>query len=230
MSEQTIADNIAKLFERVRLAAQKSQRSESGISVLAVSKTRPCGDLRHAFNNGLSEFGENYLQEALTKIEQLADLPLTWHFIGPIQSNKTRAIAENFDWVHTVDRIKIAQRLSDQRPAHLAPLQICIQVNISQEESKSGVMLESLPSLARQILALPALRLRGLMAIPVATDDKNVQNAAFAKLNTAQIELREFAPGLDTLSMGMSGDMESAIAQGSTLVRIGTDIFGARKK
>ena len=230
MSEQTIADNIAKLFERVRLAAQKSQRSESGISVLAVSKTRPCGDLRHAFNNGLTEFGENYLQEALTKIEQLADLPLTWHFIGPIQSNKTRAIAENFDWVHTVDRIKIAQRLSDQRPAHLAPLQICIQVNISREESKSGVMLESLPSLAKQILALPALQLRGLMAIPAATDDTNAQNAAFARLHTAQIELREFAPELDTLSMGMSGDMESAIAQGSTLVRIGTDIFGARKK
>ena len=230
MSEQTIADNIAKLSERVRLAAQKSQRSESGISVLAVSKTWPCEDLRHAFNNGLTQFGENYLKEALIKIEQLADLPLTWHFIGPIQSNKTRAIAENFDWVHTVDRIKIAQRLNDQRPAHLAPLQICIQVNISREESKSGVMLESLPSLATQILALPALRLRGLMAIPAVTDDTNLQNAAFAGLRTALIELQKFAPGLDTLSMGMSGDMESAIAQGSTLVRIGTDIFGARKK
>ena len=230
MSEQTIAVNIAKLLERVRLAAQKSQRDESSISVLAVSKTRPCADLRHAYKNGLTKFGENYLQEALTKIEQLADLPLNWHFIGPIQSNKTRAIAENFDWVHTVDRLKIAQRLSDQRPAHLAPLQVCIQVNISGEESKSGIALEALPALTKQLLALPALKLRGLMAIPAATNDKRAQSEAFARLHTAQIELREFAPGLDTLSMGMSGDMESAIAQGSTLVRIGTDIFGARKK
>lgn len=230
MSEQTIAVNIANLLERVRLAAQKSQRDESSISVLAVSKTRPCEDLRHAFNNGLTEFGENYLQEALTKIEQLADLPLTWHFIGPIQSNKTRAIAENFDWVHTVDRLKIAQRLSDQRPAHLPPLQVCIQVNISGEDSKSGIALEALPSLTRQLLDLPAIQLRGLMAIPAATDDKRAQSDAFSRLHAAQTALSEFAPDLDTLSMGMSGDMESAIAQGSTLVRIGTDIFGARKK
>ena len=230
MSDQTIRDNIAKLLERVRLAAQKSQRSEFDIRVLAVSKTRPAGAIRLACKSGLTEFGENYLQEALAKIDQLEDLPLTWHFIGPIQANKTRAIAEHFDWVHSVDRGKIARRLNDQRPAQLAPLQTCIQVNISEEASKSGVGLAELPALARDLLEFPRLKLRGLMAIPAPTVDTREQGKAFARLHRAMEELRSLAPDLDTLSMGMSADMECAIAEGSTMVRIGTDIFGPRSR
>jgi uncharacterized pyridoxal phosphate-containing UPF0001 family protein len=196
MTDQTISANIAKLLERVRLTAQKSQRRECDIRVLAVSKTRPAAAVRLANDSGLSEFGENYLQEALEKIEQLQDLNLIWHFIGPIQANKTRQIAEHFDWVHSVDRSKIARRLNDQRPAHMPPLQCCIQVNI----------------------------------LPAASDDIEQQRAAFAALRRAQQDLHAVAPGLDTLSMGMSGDMEAAISEGSTLVRIGTDIFGPRNK
>lgn len=228
MCEQTISDNIAKLVERLRLTAQKSQRDEADIRLLAVSKTRPAEAIRLACQSGLSEFGENYLQEALEKIHLLRDLPLTWHFIGPIQSNKTRPIAEHFDWVHSIDRSRIARRLSEQRPAHLSPLQVCIQVNISGEASKSGVDPAELPALARDMLELPGLQLRGLMAIPAATKSFEQQRNAFARVRGALEELRELAPDLDTLSMGMSGDMEAAIAEGATLVRIGTDIFGPR--
>jgi pyridoxal phosphate enzyme (YggS family) len=195
------------------------------VGLLAVSKTKPASDLREAFSAGLRDFGENYLQEALGKQTELSDLPLIWHFIGPIQSNKTRAIAENFAWVHSVDRLKIAQRLSEQRPADLPPLNVCIQVNVSGEASKSGCAPEDLPALAQAIIALPNLRLRGLMAIPEPTDDSDEQNAAFAAVRTLQDQLN--LP-LDTLSMGMSHDLEAAITQGATWVRIGTALFGAR--
>ena len=230
MNNQIISTNIATVLERVRLAAQKSQRSASAIHILAVSKTRPAEAIRAAHKCGLLEFGENYLQEALTKIGQLEDLPLCWHFIGPIQSNKTRQIAEHFDWVHSVDRQKIARRLNEQRPEHLPALQVCIQVNISAEVGKSGVSLSELPTLAATILQLPRLKLRGLMAGPMATNNRAQQDEAFASLRHAMDELRAIAPDLDTLSMGMSRDMEAAIAQGSTLVRIGTDIFGPRSR
>ena len=213
MDEQLLSDNIANLLQRVRLGAQKSQRGDSDILLLAVSKTRPAEDIRAAYNCGLREFGESYLQEALQKMAALEDLDLTWHFIGPIQSNKTRPIAEHFDWVHSVGRSKIARRLNDQRPDGLAPLQVCLQVNISGEDTKSGAALEELPQLVRDILTLPRLKLRGLMAIPAATDNVQLQRQSFVRLRTALEQLQAIAPGMDTLSMGMSGDMEAAIAE-----------------
>lgn len=221
----TIAENISTLAERIRSAAQAVQRDPASVGLLAVSKTKPASDLREAYDAGLRNFGENYLQEALGKQAELSDLPLIWHFIGPIQSNKTRAIAEHFAWVHSVDRLKIAQRLSEQRPPELPPLNICIQVNVSGEASKSGCSPEDLPALAQAISALPNLKLRGLMAIPEPTDDRDVQNASFAAVSTLQAQL---GLPLDTLSMGMSHDLEAAIAQGATWVRIGTALFGAR--
>jgi pyridoxal phosphate enzyme (YggS family) len=220
-----IAANISTLGERISAAAQAAQRDPASIGLLAVSKTKPAQALREAYTAGLRNFGENYLQEALSKQVELADLPLCWHFIGPIQSNKTRAIAENFAWVHSVDRLKIAQRLSEQRPENLPPLNICIQVNVSGEASKSGCTPADLPALAAAISALPRLQLRGLMAIPEPTDDSAEQNAAFAAVRSLQEHLN--LP-LDTLSMGMSHDLEAAIAQGATWVRIGTALFGAR--
>lgn len=225
----TIADNIAQVAERIRGACQAVQRDERSVRLLAVSKTKPATALREAHAAGLCDFGENYLQEALSKQQELLDLPLSWHFIGPIQSNKTRAIAEHFDWVHSVDRLKIAQRLSEQRPAGLAPLNICIQVNVSGEASKSGCSPTDLPALASAISALPRLRLRGLMAIPEPTEDRAAQDAAFAAVQTLNNHLRDnLKLPLDTLSMGMSHDLEAAIAQGATWVRIGTALFGAR--
>jgi pyridoxal phosphate enzyme (YggS family) len=221
----TIAENISTLAERIRSAAQAVQRDPASVGLLAVSKTKPANDLREAYDAGLRDFGENYLQEALGKQAELSDLPLIWHFIGPIQSNKTRAIAEHFAWVHSVDRLKIAQRLSEQRPPELPPLNICIQVNVSGEASKSGCSPEDLPALAEAISALPNLKLRGLMAIPEPTDDRDEQNASFAAVSTLQAQL---GLPLDTLSMGMSHDLEAAIAQGATWVRIGTALFGAR--
>ncbi len=221
----TIADNILQVSSRIRAAAKAAHRDENSIHLLAVSKTKPAQALREAYAAGLRDFGENYLQEALGKQLELADLPLIWHFIGPIQSNKTRAIAEHFDWVHSVDRLKIAQRLSEQRPAELPPLNICIQVNVSGEASKSGCTPVDLPALAEAISALPRLKLRGLMAIPEPTEERAEQDAAFAAVQVLQASL---ALPLDTLSMGMSHDLESAIAQGATWVRIGTALFGAR--
>jgi len=220
-----IADNIGLVTERIRAAARAVQRNETSVHLLAVSKTKPAQAVREAYAAGMRDFGENYLQEALGKQADLTDLPLSWHFIGPIQSNKTRAIAENFAWVHSVDRLKIAQRLSEQRPADLPPLNICIQVNVSGEASKSGCTPADLPALATAIQALPRLTLRGLMAIPEPTDDRAAQDAAFAAVRDLQASLDL---GLDTLSMGMSHDLESAIAQGATWVRIGTALFGAR--
>ncbi|MBC6626584.1 YggS family pyridoxal phosphate-dependent enzyme [Pseudomonas sp. PA-7-1E] len=221
----TIADNIGLVIQRIRAAAAAVQRDASSIHLLAVSKTKPAQAVRDAYAAGLHDFGENYLQEALGKQADLTDLPLSWHFIGPIQSNKTRAIAENFAWVHSVDRLKIAQRLSEQRPTDLPPLNICIQVNVSGEASKSGCTPADLPALATAISALPRLKLRGLMAIPEPTEDRAEQDAAFATVRDLQASLN--LP-LDTLSMGMSHDLESAIAQGATWVRIGTALFGAR--
>ncbi|MDD2031778.1 YggS family pyridoxal phosphate-dependent enzyme [Pseudomonas sp. 39167] len=221
----TIADNIAQVRSRIRAAEQAAHRDEHSVQLLAVSKTKPAQALREAYAAGLRDFGENYLQEALGKQVELTDLPLIWHFIGPIQSNKTRAIAEHFDWVHSVDRLKIAQRLSEQRPADLPPLNICIQVNVSGEDSKSGCTAADLPALASAISALPRLKLRGLMAIPEPTEERAAQDAAFAAVQRLQADLK--LP-LDTLSMGMSHDLESAIAQGATWVRIGTALFGAR--
>ena len=221
----TIADNIGQVSQRIRAAADAVQRDASSIHLLAVSKTKPAQAVREAYAAGMRDFGENYLQEALGKQAELTDLPLSWHFIGPIQSNKTRAIAENFAWVHSVDRLKIAQRLSEQRPADLPPLNICIQVNVSGEASKSGCTPADLPALANAISALPRLKLRGLMAIPEPTEDRSAQDAAFAAVRELQASLNL---ALDTLSMGMSHDLESAIAQGATWVRIGTALFGAR--
>ncbi len=221
----TIATNIAKVGTRIREAAQAAGRDPDEVLLLAVSKTQPAEAIREASEAGLRDFGENYLQEALEKQAKLADLSLVWHFIGPIQSNKTKLIAEHFDWVHSVDRLKIAQRLSDQRPGHLAPLNLCLQVNVSGEASKSGCEPQAVRELAQAIAALPRLRLRGLMAIPEPTDDPAEQRAAFARLRQLQNELDL---ELDTLSMGMSQDLEAAIAEGATWVRIGTALFGAR--
>lgn len=221
----TIAENIAKVGERIREAAQASGRDLDGIGLLAVSKTKPAAAVRDAFAAGVRDFGENYLQEALDKQAELSELPLIWHFIGPIQSNKTKPIAEHFAWVHSVDRLKIAQRLSEQRPTGLPPLNICLQVNVSAEASKSGCAPAELAALAQAVSQLPNLRLRGLMAIPEPTDDVAAQRAAFARLR----ELRDGLPlPLDTLSMGMSHDLDAAIAEGATWVRIGTALFGAR--
>jgi len=221
----TLADNLSAISARITSAAQAAGREPASVQLLAVSKTKPASAIREIHAAGVADFGENYLQEALTKQQALGDLPLIWHFIGPIQSNKTKAIAEHFDWVHSVDRLKIAQRLSEQRPAGLAPLNICLQVNVSGEDSKSGCAPADLPALAKAVTALPNLRLRGLMAIPEPTDDRAAQEAAFAHLRELQESL---GLSLDTLSMGMSHDLEAAIAQGATWVRIGTALFGAR--
>ena len=221
----TLADNLSAISARIASAAQAAGRDPASVQLLAVSKTKPASAIREIHAAGVCDFGENYLQEALTKQQALSDLPLIWHFIGPIQSNKTKAIAEHFDWVHSVDRLKIAQRLSEQRPAGLAPLNICLQVNVSGEDSKSGCAPADLPALAKAVAALPNLQLRGLMAIPEPTDDRAAQEAAFATLRQLQESL---GLGLDTLSMGMSHDLEAAIAQGATWVRIGTALFGAR--
>lgn len=230
MNKATIASQVSKVLTRIEGAASQTSRRSDEITLIAVSKTKPAEAIEAAAACGLQHFGENYLQEALDKIETLHEFDLTWHFIGPIQSNKTRPIAEHFDWVHSVDRLKIAQRLSDQRPAHLGPVNICLQVNISNEDTKSGVSAEQAPELASAIATLPNIRLRGLMAIPKPSDDPAEQAAAFEKVETLFNTLRHTIPELDTLSMGMSQDLEAAIAAGSTMVRIGTDIFGERNR
>lgn len=223
-----IAENLKKVRSEIASSASNNGRDASEITLLAVSKTRPADDIRIAAQEGQMHFGENYLQESIEKINELKELKLCWHFIGPLQSNKTRSVAENFDWLHTLDRLKIAKRLSEQRPKDLAPLNVCIQVNISHEESKSGCQPEELTTLIQEISELPNICVRGLMAIPKATQDPKEQQSAFAKMKALQLELQAKHPQLDTLSMGMSGDMEAAIAEGSTIVRIGTAIFGPR--
>ncbi len=230
MDEQSLSDNIANLLQRVRRSAGKSQYHNSDILVIAASKGHLAEDIRTAHACGLRHFGESYLQEALQKMAALADLNLAWHFIGPIQSNKTGPIAQHFDWVHSVDRIKIARRLNEQRPQHLVPLQVCLQVNISGETSKSGTTIEELPELASAVLELPNLRLRGLMAIPAANTDTDQQREVFGRMREALARLRTLAPDIDTLSMGMSADVENAIIEGATAIRVGTAIFGPRNR
>ena len=228
----TIAANLQAVEATISTAAQAANRPRSTIQLLAVSKTFPAEAVLEAMGAGQLAFGENYLQEALDKIEAVARAqpaaPVEWHFIGPIQSNKTRPIAANFHWVHTGERLKIAQRLSEQRPPELGPLNVCLQVNISGEASKSGAAESEVPELARQVARLPNLRLRGLMAIPERQAEPELQRAAFARLAKLAEQLRADGLDLDTLSMGMSGDMEAAILEGATIVRIGSAIFGAR--
>lgn len=223
-----IEQSLSEILAAIRAAEVRHHRKPHSVNLLAVSKTKPAPALREAYQAGQRAFGENHLQEALTKIQELDGLDIEWHFIGPVQSNKTRAIAGAFDWVHSVDRLKVATRLSDHRPTTSAPLNICVQVNISAEASKSGVPLDAAEALCRQIGQLPGLRLRGLMTIPEPETDFERQRHAFAALRRCQEQLNESGLGLDTLSMGMSGDMQAAIAEGATIVRIGTAIFGAR--
>ncbi len=225
-----IAEKVSEVRQEISRCEQLAVREPGSVTLLAVSKTRKSDELREAYAAGQRLFGENYLQEAQQKMQELSDLPLEWHFIGPIQSNKTRPIAEAFDWVHSVDRFKIAQRLSEQRPADRGDLNICLQVNISDEANKAGCSEAETSVLAEQIAALPHLRLRGLMAIPEATDDPATQRQAFARMRALFEQVRERVPTLDTLSMGMSGDLEAAITEGSTMVRIGTALFGPRLK
>ena len=215
---------------RITRAVAEAGRDAAAVRLLAVSKTFDAAAVRELAACGQLEFGENYLQEALEKQAALADLPLVWHFIGPIQSNKTRAIAEHFSWVHSVDRLKIAERLSAQRPAGLPPLQVCIEVNVSGEASKGGVAAAELPALADAVAVLPNLQLRGLMAIPAPTPEMASQRAAFRQVREAFDALRARGHTLDTLSMGMSADLEAAILEGATIVRVGTALFGERTK
>lgn len=219
---------LHRVQQLIRQTLAQSQRPTDATLLLAVSKTRPASELLALYQLGQRHFGENYLQEALQKITELNDCNIEWHFIGPIQSNKTRDIATHFSWVHSVDRLKIAQRLSNQRPDNLPPLNICLQVNVSGETSKSGCSLEELPQLAVEVAKLPHLKLRGLMAIPAPSDNVEAQRRPFRILHDALQKLRDDNPTLDTLSMGMSGDLTAAIAEGATLVRIGTALFGPR--
>ncbi|HFC92106.1 MAG TPA: YggS family pyridoxal phosphate-dependent enzyme [Leucothrix mucor] len=221
-------DKLQTVGAYILSAIETYQREQNSVQLLAVSKHHPATAIREVFACGQLAFGENYAQEMLEKAEQLSDLEIEWHFIGPLQSNKTRPIAAVADWVHAVDRLKIARRLSDQRPDDLPPLFICLQVNISEEESKSGVLPNEVLALAKQVATLPKIKLRGLMAIPKAEIDFNKQREIFAKLRGLQEELIKEGMQLDTLSMGMSADMPAAIAEGATIVRIGTAIFGTR--
>lgn len=227
-SQNTITKNIKSIRAQITEAEKRYDRHPGSVQLLAVSKTRPIEDVRAAFSENQFDFGENYLQDALPKIANFSEPGIAWHFIGPIQSNKTRQIAENFDWVHTIDRLKIAQRLSEQRDPSIKPLNVCIQVNTSNEASKSGVSPEETIALAQQIKALPNLYLRGLMTIPASTNDFAQQRQPFRLLRELKDELLSQGIELDTLSMGMTNDMEAAIAEGSTIVRIGTAIFGKR--
>ena len=226
----TIASQLQQVHARIALACAAAQRPVASVTLLCVSKTHPADAVREAFAAGERQFGENYVQEGVDKIATLADLrsQITWHLIGPLQSNKTRVVAEHFDWVHTIDRLKIAQRLSEQRPSHLPPLQVCVQVNTSFEASKSGVAPEEALALAQAVSALPRLQLRGIMALPAPSDDPGVQKESLRQVRVAFELLRSEGLPLDTLSMGMSSDLESAIEQGSTLVRVGTALFGHR--
>ena len=225
----TLADNLLTVGASIKKYAECYQKKAKSIQLLAVSKRHPAVKIEEAFNLGQTSFGENYVQELLNKAQQLSHLDIEWHFIGPLQSNKTKAIAETVNWVHTIDRLKIAQRLSRQRPEHLDGINVCIQVNISNEASKSGVLASDVEALATEIVKLPQLKLRGLMAIPAPHTDFNKQRKEFSKLALLKQGLNKKGFKLDTLSMGMSADSEAAIAEGATIIRIGTSIFGARE-
>lgn len=220
-----VADNLKTMSQKIAESCRKAGREADGVTLLAVSKTKPATLIREAYNAGQRHFGENYVQEALDKMAHLEDLDICWHFIGPLQSNKTRAVAERFDWFHTLDRSKIADRLNEQRPEGVPPLQVCIQVNIDREDTKSGCLSENCQALAEYVGTLPNLRLRGLMAVPAPGDSQQ----AFYRLRELQQNIAgRTGMTLDTLSMGMSGDLEQAIAAGATIVRVGTAIFGQR--
>ncbi|WP_333877758.1 YggS family pyridoxal phosphate-dependent enzyme [Methylobacter sp.] len=222
----TITQRLKRIRSQISAAELAYNRRPGSVLLLAVSKTKPAEDLAVAYQAGQRHFGENYLQEALGKQQELGAYDITWHFIGPIQSNKTKPLAAHFDWVHSVDSLKIARRLSEQRPAHLPPLNICLQVNISDEQSKSGITLAELPELCEQVVKLPNLKLRGVMAIPAPQDDFEQQCLPYKTLYQAVAKLGR--PELDTFSFGMTGDLKAAIAEGSTIVRIGTALFGER--
>jgi pyridoxal phosphate enzyme (YggS family) len=224
----TISANLQAVRARIAAAAELAGRAVEDIRLLAVSKTFPPERLREAAEAGQRAFGENYVQEGLAKIDALGDLGLEWHFIGPLQSNKTRPVAEHFAWVHGIDRLKIAERLAEARGAERPPLQVCIQVNVSGETSKSGVSPGDTAALAHGLAALPNLRLRGLMAIPEPTDDMALARQRFAALRELRDALNRKGLALDTLSMGMSHDLEAAILEGATIVRVGSAIFGER--
>ncbi|WP_285130056.1 YggS family pyridoxal phosphate-dependent enzyme [Leclercia adecarboxylata] len=226
-----IAHNLAQVRDKISAAATVCGRSSEEVTLLAVSKTKPASAIAEAINAGQRMFGENYVQEGVEKIRHFREkgtADLQWHFIGPLQSNKSRLVAEHFDWCHTVDRLRIASRLSEQRPAEMPPLNVLIQINISDENSKSGIALEELEQLADQVAVLPGLRLRGLMAIPAPESDYDRQFAVARQMAVAFEALKTRFPTVDTLSLGMTDDMAAAIAAGSTMVRIGTAIFGAR--
>lgn len=229
----TVQDNLLNIKNEIEKIAKECGRDPNTIQLIAVSKTKPVEQIMEAINAGQLAFGENYVQEGIEKIQyfekNMPNNDLIWHFIGPLQSNKSKLVAEHFDWMHTIDRFKIAQRLSDQRPNHMAKLNVLIQVNISQEASKSGVKPEEVTDLVKQIVALPNLNLRGLMAIPEIENDYDKQLKVFTKMQQLLHSLQKDYPFMDTLSMGMSGDMPAAINAGSTMVRIGTAIFGARQ-
>ena len=225
-----ISANLQAVHARIAAAARAAGRDEKDVSLLAVSKTWPATHVREAAAAGQRAFGENYVQEGVAKVAELAALGLEWHFIGPLQSNKTRPVAESFDWVHSVERMKIAERLSEQRPAGKTPLNVCLQVNVSGEASKSGCAPGEALALAKAIAALPNLRLRGLMCIPEPAEDVEAQRRPFRQLRELYEQLRAEGLPLDTLSMGMSHDIEAAIAEGATMVRVGTAIFGERSK
>lgn len=227
-----IKDNLTSIHQQIQTACQKAGRPQSAVKLLAVSKTKPVEDIQSAIDAGQHAFGENYVQEGIEKIQYFADKhpELEWHFIGPLQSNKTRLVAEHFDWMQTIDRAKIADRLNEQRPRHKAPLNVLIQINISDESSKSGIPPQEMLMLAKHIENLPHLCLRGLMAIPAPTDNLAEQEKAFNEMQALFEELKAACPNqqIDTLSMGMTDDMETAITCGTTMVRIGTAIFGKR--
>lgn len=231
MPDAQVSESLSRARRRLAVALEHTGRPADAARLLAVSKTKPASAIRDAYRAGQRDFGENYLQEALDKQVELADLDaIVWHFIGPLQSNKTRAVAEHFAWVHSVDRLKVARRLSEQRPAECGPLNVCLQVNVSGEASKSGVAPDALEPLALEVAALPNLTLRGLMAIPAPSEDLEAQRRPLARLRQLRDFLNERHPtlALDTLSMGMSDDLEAAVLEGATLVRLGTAIFGAR--
>jgi pyridoxal phosphate enzyme (YggS family) len=225
---QNLTVHVNHVRYRIDRAAEAAGRDPNSVTLVAVTKGKTAEIMRQAATAGVTDFGENYLKEALPKLTQLHDLALTWHFIGQVQSNKTRPIAESFDWVHSVDRLSVATRLSEQRPYHAPPLNVCIQVKLTEEPGKGGVSPEGLPALALSIAPLPRLRLRGLMCVPPPQPDAAAEHAVFARLRGLREQLTASGLTLDTLSMGMSADFESAIAEGATLVRIGTALFGAR--
>lgn len=223
----TIAQRIQLIQNQIELYCNASNRKPETVLLLAVSKTKPASDIAAAYQAGIRHFGENYCQEALIKQQALGAYDITWHFIGPIQSNKTKLIAQHFSWVHSVDSLKVAKRLSEQRPDNLPPLNICLQINVSEEQSKSGIALSELPELCSAVTEMPRLRLRGVMAIPAPKDDYEQQCLPYKALVLAVKKLNQ--PELDTFSFGMTGDLKAAISEGATIVRIGTALFGSRK-